>query len=362
MMMMMAEGGDNKTEKPTAHKLQKAREQGQVARSADVTSMGLLGVALLLFSYFGGYWFASLQGLLSSLLSLPAVGPTHVWNLETAMGLLRQALWVLGLLLVPFMGSMVLGAVGLNLMQVRFLWSTQLLTPKLERISPASGWKRMASPRSAVELVKGLLKLGLIGGIGLSLLWGLWASLGPWMDNDSPSTWLPTFWQYLQRLWVWLWGPTLLLALADWRYQAHAMQKQLSMSRQDIRDEAKNLDGDQKMKQKIKALGQRMLNKKQLAQVPKADVIITNPTHYAVALRYDPDIAPAPHVVAKGIDFVALKIREVAKTHRVEIVENRALARGLHAQVDVGEMIPPELFVAVAEVLAFVYAKRGGRR
>ena len=153
----------------------------------------------------------------------------------------------------------------------------------------------------------------------------------------------------------------LVLGLADWRYQAYAMEKQLRMTKQEIKDESKNLEGDQKMRGKIKQAGQKILQSKQLKHLPKADVVITNPTHYAVALRYDPDIAPAPHVVAIGVDAFAQKIKAKAKELGIELVENRPLARSLYAQTSYGEMIPPELFLAVAEVLAYVYAKKGKR-
>jgi flagellar biosynthetic protein FlhB len=166
----------------------------------------------------------------------------------------------------------------------------------------------------------------------------------------------------LFELSFWAFAAYLVMGFADWRYQEYEHQKKLKMSKQDIKDEHKNLEGDPQMKARMRQMGQSMVKKQQLAKVPTADVIITNPTHYAIAIRYDPDVAPAPHVVAKGLDYFALKIREVAEEHNVERVENRALARSLYDAVDPGEMIPPNLFVAVAEVLAYVYSKQKGRK
>ena len=153
-----------------------------------------------------------------------------------------------------------------------------------------------------------------------------------------------------------------IMGLVDWRYQAWELEKQLRMSRQDIKDERKNQEGDPMMKQRMRQMGIQISKNKQLASVPTADVVITNPTHFAIALRYDPDVAPAPMVVAKGQDHFALKIKEVAKENNVMTIENRPLARALYAACEVDAMIPPDLFIAVAEVLAYVFAKNKGRR
>jgi flagellar biosynthetic protein FlhB len=181
------------------------------------------------------------------------------------------------------------------------------------------------------------------------------------LNYSTPAALYDKLWQLLLLLSGWMFGTYLLIGFADFKYQHWQFEKNLKMTKQEVKDESKNLEGDTKMKGKVRQTGRAMLSKKQLKQIPTADVIITNPTHYAIALRYDPDIAPAPHVVAKGVDHFALKIREVAKLHNIEMVENRPLARALYDKVEYGEMIPPELFVAVAEVLAFVYQKKGKR-
>jgi flagellar biosynthetic protein FlhB len=181
------------------------------------------------------------------------------------------------------------------------------------------------------------------------------------LNYSTPAALYDKLWQLLILLSGWMFATYLVLGLADYKYQQWQFHKNLKMTKQEVKDESKNLEGDTKMKSKVRQTGRAMLSKKQLKHIPTADVIITNPTHYAIALRYDPDIAPAPHVVAKGVDSFALKIREVGKLHHIPMVENRPLARALYDKVEYGEMIPPELFVAVAEVLAFVYQQKGKR-
>lgn len=355
-MMMMSEG--EKTEKPTAHKISKARQDGQIAKSVDLNSAGLLGMSLLLIGTSGAYFTQLMTRFMTQHFDLQYA--TEPFSTEVFLGffnaVMQQLLWIL----LPFMGAMMLAGLGINFLQVKALFTTKPLEPNLAKLNPMKGFKRLFSQRSLVELVKGLLKMGIVGSVGYNVIQGDLPQLQG-LTFAEPQVLLDTVGHLIFKLTGWVFISYLVMGLADWRYQAFQHEKQLRMSKQDIKDESKNLEGDQKMRAKIKQAGQKLLQSKQLKHLHTADVVITNPTHYAVALRYDPDIAPAPHVVAIGVDAFAQKIKGRAKDLGIELVENRPLARALYAQVDYGDMVPPELFLAVAEVLAYVYAKKGKR-
>ncbi len=354
MMMSDAE----KTEKPTAYKLSKSRQDGQVAKSVDLNAAGLLGMALLLIGVSGNYFIHIMMNFMRQQFALE--NQLKPLTIDTFIPLFNETMQQLLLIMLPFMGAMMIAGLGVNFMQVKALFTTKPLEPNLSKLNPIQGFKRLFSQRSIVELIKGILKMAIVGSVSYNIIQGAMPQLQQ-LSFAEPMTLLATMGGLVFKLTGWVFMVYLVLGLADWRYQAYAMEKQLRMTKQEIKDESKNLEGDQKMRGKIKQAGQKILQSKQLKHLPKADVVITNPTHYAVALRYDPDIAPAPHVVAIGVDAFAQKIKAKAKELGIELVENRPLARSLYAQTSYGEMVPPELFLAVAEVLAFVYAKKGKR-
>jgi flagellar biosynthetic protein FlhB len=355
MMMMMS--SDDKTEDPTAYKLGKARSEGSVAKSTDFTAALLMGTVLMMLTVGGDFLLSSLKGLLKTLLSLPYQGEM---TQRAFYQLLYQASQVAFLLLAPFLGALFFTALGSNLWQVKPMFNTKPIMPNISKLNPAKGIQRIFSMKGLVELFKGILKMVVVTSVGYAVVQSQMSSL-LLLNYSTPAALYDKLWQLLLLLSGWMFATYLAIGLADYKYQHWQFVKNLKMTKQEVKDESKNLEGDTKMKGKVRQTGRAMLNKKQLKHIPTADVIITNPTHYAIALRYDPDIAPAPHVVAKGVDHFALKIREVGKLHNIEMVENRPLARALYDKVDYGEMIPPELFVAVAEVLAFVYQKKGKR-
>jgi flagellar biosynthesis protein FlhB len=355
-MMMMADG--DKTEDPTAYRLSKAREDGQVAKSVDLNAAALLGGVLLLLATSGGYMQQLMLQTMEKCFKLQNF--LQPMTSTRFMELLTDTLQQLMYLLLPFMGTMMLAALLVNFMQVKALFTVKPLIPNLSKVNPIQGFKRIFSQKAVVELVKGLFKMGIVGSVGFNVIQSHRHTLEG-LTFAEPALLLSTVGALVMNLTGWVFVAYLALGLADWRYQAYNHSKQMRMTKQEIKDENKNLEGDQKMRGRIRQAGQRLLQGKQLKHLPTADVVITNPTHYAVALRYDPDIAPAPHVVAIGVDAFALKIKARAQDLGIELVENRPLARALYAQVDYGEMVPPELFVAVAEVLALVYAKKGKR-
>jgi flagellar biosynthetic protein FlhB len=352
-----------KTEKPTAKRYEDAREKGQVAKSADFNGAVALMAAAWGMSYVGPYTISNLYGQMKftfgNLLSSPmALKPMTTDSFNALMSSTAQSMvW----LMMPLMGTVAVAGVLSNLIQVKPMFSVQAIFPKLDKINPLNGFKRFWSTRSIVEVIKALVKMGIIGGIGSLIIHNHLQELMTLGAMEVPVAWMAIV-KVVGEIAQWSCILFLIAGIIDWRYQAWEFEKQLRMSRQDIKDERRNSDGDPMMKGRIRQMGIKMAKTRQLAQVPTADVVITNPTHYAIALKYDPDIAPAPVVVAKGKDLFAQKIKEVARENNVPMVENKPLARSLYPVVELEAMIPPELFVAVAEVLAYVFSTNKGRR
>lgn len=355
-------GSSDKTEKPTPRRIQQARENGQVAKSQDFNSAMVLGAATSIMLFMGGYLYTNFHtmmvGALSRLAEYGRVPMTVASLAAIIQSLVTSIFWIL----IPMLIAIVTIGIFSNLVQVRPLFALKAIQPKFDKINPLNGFKRLFSTRSLVEVGKAILKMTVIGGCGYAIIQANLPMLMGTISTTSVNTaWSSVLGVMGQIAW-WSIACFFVLGVIDWRYQAWELEKQLRMSKQDIKDERKNQEGDPMIKSRIRQMGSQMVKKRQLAAVATADVIITNPTHFAVALKYDPDKAPAPMVVAKGLDHFALKIREVAKENGVPIVENKPLARSLHKLVEVDSMIAPELFVAVAEVLAVVFAKNKGRK
>jgi flagellar biosynthesis protein FlhB len=353
----------DKTEKPTAKRIQDAREKGQVVKSQDFNGAIVLIAATGAMAYVGPYTLTTLYGQMQytfgKVLSSPfALKPLSFESYNSLVGSTIQSMvW----LMLPFLLTvMILGALS-NLIQVKPLFAIEAIYPKLDKINPINGFKRFWSTRSLVEVLKAMVKMGIIGGAGTLIIQNHMQELMSLSQVEIPIAWTAIM-NILGEIAKWACAMFFITGMIDWRYQAWEFEKQMRMSRQDIKDERRNMDGDPMMKGRIRQMGVKMARTRQLAAVPTADVVITNPTHYAIALKYDPDIAPAPVVVAMGKDIFAQKIKEVAKENGVPMVENKPLARALFPMIEVDAMIPPDLFVAVAEVLAYVFSKNKGRR
>lgn len=348
----------DKTEKPTPKRIADAREKGQVAKSQDFNAAIVLITATAAMAFIGPYTLSSLYGMMHYTFTHL---PSKPMNVDSFSMLFANSVQSLIWLLMPFLlVVMVMGSLS-NLLQVKPMVAVKALQPKLDKINPVNGFKRMWSLRSIVEVVKALIKMGVIGVSGYLIIQKHMAGL---MSLGMMA--VPMAWQYvlgvLSEIAMWSCVLYFVMGLLDWRYQAYELEKQLRMSRQEVKDERKNQEGDPMMKSRVRQMGIQISRNRQLASVPTADVVITNPTHFAIALKYDPDVAPAPVVVAKGKDHFALKIKEVAKASGVPMVENKPLARALYPVVEADAMIPPDLFVAVAEVLAYVFSRNKGRR
>ncbi|KAB7668653.1 flagellar biosynthesis protein FlhB [Bacillus sp. B1-b2] len=340
-----------KTEKATPKKRQDTRKKGQVAKSQDVNTAVVLLIVFGVLSFTGKYMLEGLMSIMNHNFSDLMLTSLTVNNFRT---IFINILMEVGLLLAPILAAAFVAALIANYMQVGILFSTESIHFKLEKINPLSGFKRMFSIRSIVELLKSMLKIIIIGLVVFSVLWGKMEEILS-LSNKSIGSILVTVAKLTLQMGLYASAALLVLSLADYLYQRYDYEKNIRMSKQDIKDEYKNMEGDPLIKSKIKQKQREMAMQRMMQDVPTADVVITNPTHYAIALKYDEEKYDAPYVVAKGVDFVAQKIKLVANENDVVMIENRPLARAMYGQVEIGDMVPEEFYKAVAEILALVY-------
>jgi flagellar biosynthesis protein FlhB len=352
----MAEDQDQsqKTEEPTSKKLEDARQKGQVASSREVSNLLLIGSGALTIALVLPGTMRELAGGMSHYLR--HAGDPGLSS--TALGdSLFRAVALVGLALALPLMVTTLAALAAPALQNAILWSTESLQPKLQRISPIAGFKRLFSLKSVVEFLKGLVKISLMAAIGLAVVWPgrqrLIASGHLEVTASMAYLWETALWVIAVIA-----AALTLVAALDFAYQRFEFMQQMRMSRRDVQDEHKQSDGDPMVKQRLRSLRMEKARRRMMAEVPTSTVVITNPTHFAVALRYDSGVTPAPKVVAKGVDAVALRIREVARDSGVPIVESPALARALHKSVELGALIPPEHYQAVAEIIGYVLRLR----
>lgn len=355
----MADSAQNRTEQATPKRKADARGKGQIALSRDaVMAVGLLGSMGAL------YWMAPiiverLRWTLQVWLSQSMEETAHrTLSLDHLHVLLRQIGLDLFVTLAPVVGGIAVIGVGANLMQTGFLWKREGIDWDISRISPMGGFKRLFSIRTFSELVKTWLKILAIGFTGYLAIKDDMMQFSP-LTQFGMETLLPTVGWATFKAALLMGGASLVIGAMDYGYQRFEWERGLRMSRDEIKEESRAAEGDPALRAKIRSTQKDMARKRMMAAVPKADVIITNPTHLAVALRYDSKAMGAPIVVAKGAGFVAEKIREIGRQHGVMIVENKLVARTLFKLVEVGREVPEDLYRAVAEILAFVYRVRG---
>ncbi|WLR52352.1 flagellar biosynthesis protein FlhB [Bacillus tianshenii] len=340
-----------KTEKATPKKRQDARKKGQVAKSQDV------GTALILFFVFLLFWFSGdmISGRMYSILNHAFLEYVY-WDVteQNVHRMFVEYSVQAALLVAPIMLIAMVAGVVANYMQVGFLFTTEVLKMDLKKINPISGLKKIFGLRAIVEMLKSILKISLVGVVTFTVLWFQFDQV-MLLSQKSIEASVGFIGNLIVQMGLAASLLLLVLSVLDYTYQKFEHEKSLRMSKQDLKDEHKNSEGDPKIKSKIKEKQRQMAMQRMMQEVPQADVVITNPTHYSIAIKYDETKADAPYVVAKGVDYVALKIRQVAENHDVTMVENRPLARALYAQAEIGDVIPEEFFKAVAEVLAYVY-------
>jgi len=351
----MADDDSEKTHDPTQKKLDDAHQRGDVAKSQEVNTWFLLAGATLVLSTFNGSVGGGLQTPLKNLLQ-------NSWMIRTdGPGLLMLAkslcVSILSTMGMPIL-FLVIAALAGNLIQHRLVFSTEGLVPKFSKLSPMEGAKRVFGKQAFANFLKGLFKLILLGAVMCAVLWPERFRLDALIHID-PSAILGITTSLTLQLMGSVVAMLAFVAIADFFFQYRTWYEKLKMSLQEVKEEYKQSEGDPHIKGKIKQLRQQNMKKRMMAAVPKASVIITNPTHYAVALSYERGMT-APICVAKGVDNIALKIREVAGKHDIPIVENVPLARALYATVEIDEEIPGEHYHAVAEVIGYVMSLKRG--
>jgi flagellar biosynthetic protein FlhB len=338
-----------KTEDPSQKRLTDAQKRGDVVKSQEVNNWFMIAGSGLLFSLLAWPMTTGLAGSLKTLLANAdefEVGGPALGNFFNNL-----ALTILSMALIPLV---ILAAFGIaaNLVQHRPLLSLDPIIPKLSKISPLAGAKRMFSRDALVNFAKGVFKLGVVGGVLVAVLLPERDRLETMVTLD-PGALLPAFQEMGLKVFGAVLAVVTIIALVDYVYQRQRWWTRLKMTVQEVRDEFKQMEGNPEIKGRIRKIRMERSRRRMMANVPKATVVITNPTHFAVALKYDRTMK-APQCLAKGADDVAFRIRELAKEHDVPIVENPPLARALYASVDVDEVIPTEHFKAVAQVIGFV--------
>lgn len=348
----MDDGADDaqKTEDPTAKRLEDAFKKGQVPKSQEVGHWFMsMGIGLVVLIFIAGLGQALTFDLLK-FIEQPHAIATDRFHLGVIFGDLGWA--VIGVV-APALGTLMLAGLIGNLIQHRPVFSAERIIPKLEKISPLKGFKRLFSTKSLVEFAKGLLKLALVGSVAILFVLPSMDQLAVVVSYDVPQV-LGLIQEQSLLLIAGVAAVMSVIAGIDFLYQRFNHYKELRMTKQEIKDEFKQTEGDPMVRARLRALRAERSRRRMMQAVPEADVVITNPTHFAVALKYTPEEERAPVVVAKGMDNIAAKIREVATENKIPIVENPPLARALHKACDLDEEIPYEHFKAVAEIISYV--------
>ncbi|MGL5674969.1 MAG: flagellar biosynthesis protein FlhB [Cellulosilyticaceae bacterium] len=345
---------EGRTEKATGKKREDARKKGQVAKSTELNTAFILLTFFGLISVLAVYYLNRLGAQINSVFKeIPNL--VKDFNGENLLRVVGQALGEIVIINGPLWLGLFAVALFISIIQVGYKPTFQPLAPKFSKLNPLSGLKRIVSKDMLVELIKGIGKVIFLGAIFLSVLQDVMYVFFKFYDMTLLQI-LTNTGEVLLQVGFKVGMAFLFLAILDYAYQKYKYEDSIKMTKQEIKDEYKQAEGDPQLKGKIKQKMREMSMKRMMQDIPKADVIITNPTHFAIAISYDSDKNSAPIVLAKGVDYVAQKIKEKGKEHHIHIVENKPLARALYYTVDIGEAIPEELYNAVAEVLAYVYS------
>lgn len=347
---MAEERFQDKTEQATPKRREEARKKGEVAKSRELASIAVLsaGVIYLFFAVKGMSY--RMGALIEQTFSrIPGWGDSGSHMMEFLIQSLENYLQ----LILPIMLLVFIVGLLVNILQTGIIWSVEPLAPKVSKIDPLQGLRRILSMRSFMELGKSVAKIIVVGWAAFSTLKEEFPRLLPLIYQEGGeimsflgwASWKVT----IRCCWV-----IAILAVLDYIYQRWEFEKKLRMTKQEVKDEFRQAEGDPQVKSRIRSIQREMARRRMMEEVPKADVIITNPEHLALALRYEPERMAAPRVMAKGANRIALRIKELAREHHVPVVENRALARNLY-EVDIGGEIPARFYQAVAEILAYVY-------
>jgi flagellar biosynthetic protein FlhB len=344
-----------KTEDPTPKKLEEARKRGQVAMSREVNNWVMLAAATLLLATLGATMMVELSDMMRVFIEHAHDLPQAPGGLSVVLGESLKRVFMI--MLLPFL-LLICAAFFAPFLQIGPLFAPEVIKPELSKISIIKGFGRLFSMRSLMEFTKGILKISVVGFVAGIIIY-------PYLDKfehmmDMPIIMAMSELRYLFiKMMIGVLVVLMVIAAIDIAYQRYEYNKKMRMSRQEIKDEYKQSEGDPHIKGKLRQLRMEKARQRMMQDVPSADVVITNPTHFSIALKYNPDESPAPIVIAKGVDDIALRIREVAKENDITLYEDRPLARALYEVVEIGDMIPTEHFQAVAKIISYVFKLKG---
>ena len=347
-------GGQEKTEEPTGRRIQDARKKGDVAKSMEVPSAAVLLVGLLTLYMLSGFLLRNCLDLLRHYL-------TNLHTIEIIPGnmmmLTFESMRHVAILTGPMLLVLFITALAANYAQVGFLYTTEKMTPQLDKIDPIQGFRRIFSLQTLANTIKSIAKLAIVSYVSYKEVMKNLDGIMPLMDQEPYPILIffakVSFWIFLKAALI-----IALLAALDYAFQRWQFMSKMKMTKQEVKEEAKMTEGDPHVKGRIRSIQMQMARKRMMAEVPKADVIITNPTHLAVALAYDPTAMSAPTVLAKGAGVIAQRIKEIGREHNIPVIEDKPLAQSLYKLVEINELIPENLFQAVAEILAYVYQSK----
>jgi flagellar biosynthetic protein FlhB len=353
----MAGGYDQeRTESATAKRREQAREEGQVVKSREVVSTSLFLGHLLFFCFAGASLFQKAQHVIHD--GLATFGDIEL-SQQNLVGVFQHYLYQLAAILLPLFLMLFVVGLAANVLQTGLLFSLQALEPKYTRLNPWQGLQNILSLQSVNELVKSLIKIGLVGYIAYATIAADIGQFFP-LSQQALIDIVHALGSSAWRIGTHTAYALIALALLDYAFQRWQYEKHLRMSRQEIKEERKESEGDPQIRARIRSVMREIARRRMMEEVPRADVVVTNPTHVAVALRYQRQDMPAPKVVAKGAGYIAERIKALAREHSVPLVENRMVAQSLYKTVEIGEVIPEVLYKAVAEILAYVYRLKPG--
>ncbi|MBW1697460.1 MAG: flagellar biosynthesis protein FlhB [Deltaproteobacteria bacterium] len=352
---MAEESLQEKTEKATPRKRKRAREEGRVAKSVEVPSVFVLLAGVVVLLLIGNIYRSQLTQLMHQSFTIRSIPR---FDVQYCIGLLQEVVIRYLRLVLPFMATIVVTAFALELYQVGLHVSLKPLQPKLDRFNIVQGLRRLVSLKSFVDLIKAVLKLLIIGSVAFVVIREESERFPLLYRLDIPLI-LIFILKAAFKIFIVVLLIMLVIAALDFAFQKWQFEKQLKMTKQEVKEEQKQTEGDPQVRSRIRSIQYQVARRRMMQQVPQADVVVTNPTHLALAIRYDPGVMAAPEVVAKGAGLVAERIKEVASINGIPVVENKKLAQNLYRLVKIGEPIPVQLYQAVAEVLAYVYKLKG---
>jgi flagellar biosynthetic protein FlhB len=342
---------DDKTEAPTGKRRGEARNKGNVARSTEVNSVIVLLAGLFALKINGKAMYDGMTQVLVG--SFKMIHNPRISDMML-VDIFVNAMTSAGKLIFPIAITIMVFGVAANILQVGFIMSTYPLMPRLDKLNPIAGFARLFSIRSVVEALKNILKLLVVGWVAYATIKGEFE--GMLVLNNATIGGILMFIMQIGYKIIYRIGLVLiLLAFLDWAYNKYDTEKNLKMSKEEVKEEHKQMEGDPKVKRRIRSMQIEMARRRMMKEVPKATVVITNPTYIAIAIRYEPEQMDTPIVLAKGKRLIAEKIREIARENSIPIVEDKPLARGMYDKVEIGSAIPVEFFTAVAEILAYVF-------